>query len=193
MTMAQIKGTGMVNVIKGLKVQADDSLQQLPDSLRHYLKEQILVASWYPADDFIALLQYLCKILPPDALRSTPGTPPTQDPWEWMGRRCAAIDLVEIYSSMLQYGRPWRTLERFPRLWRLYFDTGRAEVAIAGDQAARVELSNFPFAVHENYCRHLAGYLFEAMHLAGAQGTEIDVLNTATATEPARWSIQWQG
>ncbi len=189
--MAQIKGTGMLNVIKGLKVQSEDALQELPESLERYLDEKILVASWYPAEDFLALLRFLCKILPAEALRSTPDEPPTDDPWEWIGRRVASIDLVEIYSSMIVYGRPWRTLERFPRLWRLYFDTGNAEVAIAGDREARVELREFPFAEKEDYCRHLAGYLFSAMRVAGARDVQVQVSNVAQGSAPACWSITW--
>ena len=189
--MAQIKGTGMLNVIKGLKVQSKDALGDLPEPLKRYLDEKILVASWYPADDFLALLRFLCKILPAEAMQVAPEETSTDDPWEWIGRRVASIDLVEIYSSMVVYGRPWRTLERFPRLWRLYFDTGHAEVAIAGDREARVELREFPFAEEDAYCRHLAGYLYSAMRVAGARDVQVRVSQVARGGDPACWSITW--
>lgn len=185
--MAKIKGTGMLNLLRGLKVQSPEALSDLPAPLRRYLDEKILVASWYPADDFMEILRYLCSILPVDVIRS-----PNKDPWEWFGRRCAAIDLVEIYSSMLQHGRPWRTLDRFPRLWRLYFDSGFAEVAIAGDTEARVEIRDFPYVEDAAYCRHLAGYLHTTLELAGAEDVRVEVLNEATSTQPARWSLSWQ-
>lgn len=184
--MAQIKGTGMLNVLKGLKVQPSESLRDLPPPLLHYLSDKILVASWYPAEDFMELLRFLCRILPSSAIKI-----PSKDSWEWFGNRCANIDLVEIYSSMLQYGRPWRTLDRFPRLWRLYFDTGTVDVAIAGDTEARVELKDFPHA-DEPYCRHLAGYFDGMLHLAGAQDIQAKVLNAGTSTQPARWSLSWK-
>ena len=178
--MAKIKGTGIVGVVRLLKERRDHVEALLGPGLREYLDRQVLVASWYPEADFIALLRVMVHFTPKKG----------GDSWRWLGAYCAQVDLVEVYSSMVQKGNVWGTLERLPRLWRLYHDSGRADVGMLRATEARVMVSDFSFA-DEDFCRFMAGYLHEMLHLAGAQDLVIRPLKLGGAKKVATWHARW--
>lgn len=55
MANPQVKGTGMVHVVKALRIRRDHVTPLLDGSLRRYLDEKILASSWYPTLDLLAL------------------------------------------------------------------------------------------------------------------------------------------
>ena len=175
--MAKIKGTGISTVLKLLKMQG---VSTLPEPLAHYFDRQILVASWYPEIDFLDLLQVLSL--------SAPST--EKDPWKWMGRAVAHVDLLQIYSFMVQKGSPWGTLQRLPRLWRLYHDSGRADVGLIEECRAHIQVADYAYA-DENFCRWMKGYVSEMLHIGGARNLSVKSLRTGTLDKPARWLAHW--
>lgn len=179
--MAKIKGTGILGAVRLLRERRDHAEPLLPDSLRHYLDRQILVASWYPEEDYYGLLHTMVHFTPKSG----------GDPWRWLGRESARVDLVEIYSSMVQKGDPWGTLQRLPRLWRLYHDSGKAEVGVAGPTRARVILESYPFASEEQG-RLMAGFLDEMLAQSGARGIQVRALKVGSAVKPAHWIADWK-
>ena len=176
--MANIKGTGIFTVLKLLKKRG---VQELPQGLSSYYEKQVLVASWYPEDDFIDLLQVLAHSAPAKE----------KDPWQWGGRAVAHMDLLQIYSFMVQKGSPLGTLQRLPRLWRLYHDSGRADVGILEDGRAQVQVADYAFA-DEYFCRWMKGYIAEMLHIGGARGINVRSLRTGSLDKPAQWLAQWQ-
>lgn len=176
-TVAKVKGTGMVHVVKALRVRRDHVAPLLPDPLRGYLQEKILSASWYPTADLMALLTTMVHFVPK-------GVP---EPWWWMGQQSANADLAEVYGAMVQRGNAWATLQRLPRLWRLYHDGGRMEVGVAGATKAQVMLYDFAFA-GEEFCTLINGYLDAMARLAG---TPSEVKTLQTGHRLARWLIAW--
>lgn len=179
--MANIKGTGILQVVTMLRERRDHAEPLLKEPLRPYLDRHVLVASWYPEPDFLDLLEAMSHLAPKAE---------AADPWGWLGRESAAVDLVEIYGSMVQKGSPWGTLQRLPRLWKLYHDSGRADVGVLGDAKAQVMVSDFAFATPE-FCRYLNGYLGEMLRLAGAEGVRVAPLHVGANGQPARWSASW--
>lgn len=175
--MAKIKGTGISTVVRLLHKQGADGW---PETLSQYDEGQVLVASWYPEQDFIALLRLLSQWSPAAE----------KDPWHWMGRAVAHVDLTQVYSSMVQKGSPWGTLQRLPRLWRLYHNSGRADVGILEDGKAHVQVADYAFA-DEEFCRWMKGYLSEMLHIGGASSVGVKSLRTGTLDKPARWLAQW--
>lgn len=178
--MGNVKGTGLVQVVKALRSRREASLEVLPERLHPYLDRQVLASSWYPEEDSFALLRALAT------QRAADG----DDVWEALGRASASDDLAGIYSSMVQRGNPWATLQRLPRLWRLYHDSGRLEVGVHGDKAARLELRDFPLA-DDDYCRLVSGYVAALLALAGAQEVEVRCLEPPAAGRPPRWDVRW--
>lgn len=176
--MAKVKGTGFLHVVKALRVRRDHVEPLLPERLRHYLEQKILVASWYPAEDLMGLLRTLVHFVPKG----------TADAWWWMGEQSARIDLVEVYSAMVQKGNAWATLQRLPRLWRLYHDSGKVEVGMAGSTRAQVILSEFSMA-EEDFSHLISGYMREVLRTAGSEGT-VKLLQSGNV-KGARWLVEW--
>lgn len=174
--MAKVKGTALTHVVEELRTRRDHVEALLPGPLRAYLEDRILAGSWYPEADFLALLKTMQHFVPKAAT----------DPFAWMGRCQAKKDLLEIYSVMVTKGNAWATLQRFPRLWRLYHDTGKAEVGIAGENKAQILLLEYGFATTE-HCRWLTGYLEEMLRQSGSEG-EVKLLQQGTS---ARWLASW--
>ncbi len=137
--MAKVKGTGMLARGQALRVRRNHVGALLPERLRHYLEEKILVASWYPAEDLLDLLRTLVHFVPKGIGNA----------WWWMGEQSAWVDLAEVYSAMVQKGNAWASLQRVPRLWRLYQDSGKVEVGVAGSTRAQVILTEYAFAEEE--------------------------------------------
>ncbi|MEM8993160.1 MAG: DUF2378 family protein [Acidobacteriota bacterium] len=178
--MAKIKGTGVVSVVRLLRDRRDHVEPILAADLRPYLDQQVLVASWYPESDFLGLLRAMAHFTPKSG----------GDSWLWLGGHCAQVDLVEVYASMVQRGNIWGTLERFPRLWRLYHDSGKADVGMVKAKEARVFVRDFAFA-DEDFCRFLSGYLDRMLQLAGAQKIEVRAMRLGGVGRAATWNVRW--
>lgn len=176
--MAKVKGTGILHVVKALRVRRNHVEPLLPERLRIYLDEKILVASWYPAEDLVALLRTLVHFVPKGITNA----------WWWMGEQSARTDLGEVYSAMIQKGNAWATLQRVPRLWRLYQDSGKLEVGVAGSTRAQVILTEFPLA-EEDLSTLISGYLREMLRIAGSEGT-VKLLHSSGA-KGSRWLVEW--
>lgn len=178
--MAKIKGTGIVGVVRLLRERRDHVEPLLGVDLRPYLDQQVLVASWYPEADFLSLLRAMAHFTPRSG----------GDSWLWLGGHCAQVDLIEVYSSMVQRGNVWGTLERLPRLWRLYHDTGRADVGMLKSSEARIFVTDFAFA-GEDFCRFMSGYLHRMLQLSGAQGIGVRAMKLGGVGKAATWQVRW--
>ena len=176
--MAKIKGTGISTVVRLLREHHRSPV--LPDPLQQYFDQRVLVASWYPEEDFLALLQVL--------VQSAPSA--EKEPWRWMGRSVANIDLTQVYSTMVQKGSPIGTLQRLPRLWRLYHDSGRADVGLIDEGRAQIQVADYGYA-DESFCQWMKGYLGEMLRIGGARKSVVKSLRTGTLDKPARWLAQW--
>lgn len=177
--MAKIKGTAISTVVRLLKEQG--SLAEIPEPLKPYLEERVLVASWYPEEDFLSLLRALAQSRPSAE----------KDSWLWMGRSMAHVDLLQIYSSMVQKGSPMGTLQRLPRLWRLYHNSGRADVGQLDPSRAQIQVADYAYA-DEDFCRWMKGYIAEMLKIGGARSVQVKSLRTGTLDKPARWLAQWR-
>src|SRR5262245_21966174 len=62
--MGKIKGSVVLSAVKVLRMQKDDAKKALEPALHHYLQERIVVAAWYPEDDFLALVVACSTIYP---------------------------------------------------------------------------------------------------------------------------------
>src|SRR5258708_35757850 len=62
--MGKTKGSAVLNAVKLLRARKDDAARLVPPALRHYLEERVVVASWYPEADLIALIVTCAALLP---------------------------------------------------------------------------------------------------------------------------------
>ena len=179
--MSNIKGIALINLVKALRAQRDALSTTLPEHLATYLDSRILVSRWYPQDHFLGLAEILVELLP-DSLG---------DPWEWIGRQGASNDFGDTYSMMIRPGDPLETLQRYPRVWRLYHDAGRLDIAITGNTSARVEVFGTQLVTRPEFCRIQGGHLAGMLDMVGAEGVSIENLRIAEGHDPAAWAVRW--
>lgn len=178
----KVKGSCLISVVKELRERRDHSEPLVDADLRLYFDELLLVTKWYPEAHYRGLLQALSHFAPKLE----------RDPWRWLGRKSAGVDLVEIYYSMVDRSDPWATLERLPRLWKLFHDSGTADVGFKGQTRAQVLITDYVW-LDERFGSFQAGYLEEMLRLSGATGIQVRVLDPGrVGTRPAQWQATWK-
>lgn len=176
----KVKGLAVLNLVAALRNAVEDPAQKVPEELLPYLEERILVSTWYPEKHHFHLMEILAEEL------KIPG----KDVWVFLGRKNAEIDLEGIYSAMVMRGNPRATLERFPRIWRLYRDRGRPEVVSSSATEGVVEIADYPFA-GSTMARLVKGYLEEALELAGGKDVQVEIEAEGGDDEPMCWRARW--
>lgn len=176
----QVKGSIFAKVVKGLRARREEAEQRLPGELRRYLDQQILEVSWFPEEDYLALMRVLLGLLPD----------PGMDIWEWVGRDAAERDFESTYRLLIKKGSPARSLDSFPVLWKLRHDTGRTKVEQQETGRAVVELFDYALEAEEIF-RSIQGTLWQTLHQAGA--TDIEIERTLDTKERhCRWELRWR-
>jgi len=62
--VGKTKGTVVLKAVKVLRSRKDEARAHLSESLHHYLEDRIMVASWYPEEDFFGLLCGCAALFP---------------------------------------------------------------------------------------------------------------------------------
>lgn len=151
----------------------------LPPELHHYLEARILVASWYPESDFLALLKAQAQIL---------GGPSVL---EQMGEVGARFDLTGLYKNLVRPSDPAGTLKNGAGLWRNYHDSGQMAMTSPGPRSVRVELRDYPI-VDGDLCRLNTGYFAEGMRIAGGSDVEVRHVACTSRGDPfCAWEASW--
>lgn len=160
----QIRGVALLGALRALRHYRDDALRRLDPSLHHYLVDKVLINGWYPETDLLALLEVVA------ALRALP----EEDVWQWMGERMAQTDLGGIFAFAMTPTEPTELLERLPTLWSLYRSAGGLHGEATGERTARIEVRDYPL-ISDTFCRLMAGYLAEALRVAGGQQVAVEL------------------
>ncbi len=179
--MAKAKGTALINAVKALRALREEARRVLPEHLHWYLNQRILLSSWYPEEDFVQLLRALARLIPDTGM----------DPYEYMGRFVARVDLAGVYAHLIRKGDPVTTLRRTSVIWGLYHDTGKEEVVDAGENHIVTQISGFEHPSRES-CGTVRGWNAELAVMAGAKNVKIVhsecVLDGASA---CRFEMSW--
>ena len=145
-----------------------------------YLETQVLVSGWYPDEDFMALLQAMARLVP---------EPEGMDVWEWIGRFGAKTDMQDIHALLVKKGDVEETLQRFPRMWGLYHDSGDVHVDTRAGQA-RLDIRH-PLIAYPEFCRLQTGHLAELITIAGAKAPRVRTVQRSPSRLAACWSLSW--
>ena len=150
--VAKTKGTVVLKAVKVLRSRKQESLAHLPKSLHHYLEDRIVVASWYPEDDFFQLLCATAALYPGgDAAFEMLGAATAQDHFEGM-----YTDIVKRDAA-----------SRARIMWKTQHDTGEMVLLEETPSSATYELRDWTPA-SPRYCRVVGGYYTELHRLDGA-------------------------
>lgn len=152
------KGTMMLPIVKGMRVNRSAVEPLLPEHLHKYLETHILPTEWYPADDQQELFQVLGRAL-------------GVADFERFGMVMASEQLTGFYRAFLVAGDGERSLRGMSQLWRMNYDTGVMSV-VTTPGAARIELEDFPYVAEPN-CEVLSGYMRRLLELTGMRAIEV--------------------
>jgi hypothetical protein len=146
----------MQPLVKGLRANAKDALHRVPEELRHYLEERILVSNWYPEEDHLALLRIFGKAT---------GLGP-EGSYIPFGHFLAQFELGGVYRGSLHVGNLDRTFRAFVKLWPQNHDTGTLEFT-PKRRGYTLTLTGYALVAHE-ICDIVTGYMDEAVRMVGA-------------------------
>ena len=177
--MPRAKGTVVIGLVKALRKHKDRSREVLPERLHHYLAERIVVASWYPLEDYVALLRAVGKVI-----GNKDGTTYIE-----MGREAARDHMEGTYSRLK------KTVNRqaaFTLLSSMY-DTGEMRVLERAPGRALLEWTGFAIPARE-VCETFTGYQAQRMEMQGFE--DVTVRHTrcrAEGSAACRWELAWKG
>jgi len=182
--MAEIKGTGLIQVLRALQGNRAVAETLIPIQLHGYFTQRVLASSWYPEADWAVLVMALGKMIAPQI---------EGDVWEYLGAQGAANDFNGIYASLVRKGDPWGSFGTAQKIWRLYRDTGRVEVKRDGPHKAQIFLYDYPFARPE-ICGTLTGYFRTLAEVSGATEVHVRLVRAQPpALGPSEWAIRFKG
>lgn len=185
--MARIKGTAMLNSVKFLRANfKEQALKLLPPEQHKYLNGRILVSTWYPEEDNLAIMRVLARIMKENVKDVG------DDVYAYMGHYVAQADFSTFYSNLVRPDDPEETLRRAPVAWRMYHDSGSFSVSIQGPGRARAELSDYGMSSKE-MCSLLKGFHERMLIMAGAQevsSKEVNCRNRGDRT--CVWEMRWK-
>ena len=179
--MASAKGSSLVGSVKWLRQHRAAALRALPARHHHYLEKHVQLASWYPEEDLLELIQAVAKTLPAAG----------GDSFEQMGRASAREQLAGVYRHLLEAGDKVNLPRRGLVLWQSQHDSGRLSMTIEGPSSARVEIFDFALPSRE-LCAILRGYIAEMFVMADLKGLDVEEsCCRLDGADRCAWRVRW--
>jgi hypothetical protein len=176
--MPNAKGTVVVEAVKALVSHGERAIAMLPAKLEPYLKQRIVLASWYPLEDHAEILRTLMKAAGGGRV----------NPCEKMGRDAARAHMEGTYS---RFSKTADRKAAFTLLSSMY-DSGEMRVVEREAGRAVMELVGFAMPTRE-ICDTFTGYQAERMALLGFE--DIQVRHTKCRVIGAVsciWELSWK-
>jgi hypothetical protein len=178
---ARIKGSFLIPIVKALKQRRAEAQPLLREDLHHYLSDRLLTASWYPEADHVELRHVLGSLLAPHIPKV----------WVFLGATAARLYGQRLYRDMVVDGSPKKTLQSFPAFWSLGHSSGQLSATLERDNAAYIEMVDYPAASAET-CGTIEGFYSEILKMAGALELTIAKRSClAAGARSCRWDIVW--
>jgi hypothetical protein len=178
--VASVKGSNVLSAVKMLRANRERALTLLAPQYHRYLHERIVVASWYPESDQLALLRAVAALLPQ-----------APDPYLMMGRIAARGDLSSMYSFVVREELK-DTLRSATTLWQTFHDTGSLTITVEAPGRALAVVRDYAAASRE-MCRVIGGYVAEVVTVAGARDvatTKLSCVHEGAAQ--CSWRLVWR-
>jgi hypothetical protein len=176
--MAKAKGTVVVEAVKMLRNQRDRAHGALPERLRRYLDDKIVLASWYPLEDYIELLRVLARV----------GGTGRENPCEQMGRDAARSHMQGTYSRLNKSADRKAAMT----LASSMYDSGELKVVERSSGRAVMEMVGFAQPARE-ICETFTGYQSERMILLGFEDVAVKHTRCRALGAPnCFWELTWK-
>ena len=177
--LSNAKGTVVIEAVKALLAHRDRALPLLGEKLAHYLDDRIVLASWYPVEDYTGILRVMARVSPPGPISAC----------EKMGRDAARSHMSGTYSRLAKSSDRKAAVT----LSSSMYDSGEMKVVEREAGHAVWELSGFATPSRE-ICETFTGYQAERMLLMGFE--DVSVRHTrcrATGAANCLWDLTWKG
>jgi hypothetical protein len=185
MSKGKIKGTIMIEVVKFLRTHKEQARTEVPPHLQHYLSSRILSTSWFPEEDYLALMGVVVRLRP----RTDEDKGLT--PWEAAARVSSMAFFEGPYKALVRKGDPGRTLSNLTALWRLRHDSGEFKVDLLGPNEARLELRDYALGAGEP-CSLVQGTLWGFLYYSDAKNPKVEhQLCRARGDATCEWRATW--
>ncbi len=180
--MGNAKGINLVEMVKFLRVRRAEALELLPESLHHYLDENINVASWYPEADMIGLVRVLAKFIPET----------DEEPLVLIGRINARQHVDEGPYKHLFDNAELATLPLCAvALWKSMHDSGTFRVVL-GKGEATAEVSGYDDPSPE-MCLMIRPYIEELFRASGIEKVKVEKRACCLEGDSAcRYHVDWE-
>jgi len=176
--VANAKGTVVAGLVKMIQDKPDLARKLLPPNLHKYFDTRVVLAAWYPLDEYLALLRISIKLV----------DNPPRDFYEEMGRASAREQMSGIYARLRDnIGR-----KASNTLLTSMYDSGQMNVIERSPGRAVLEWVNFAIPSRE-LCATFTGYQSERMTLQGL--AEVRVRHPVCRAEGGsvcRWEMDWK-
>jgi hypothetical protein len=177
--MANAKGTVVVGLVKLLRKNKERAREVLPPKLAHYLQERIVLASWYPLEDYIELTRAAAKVIPKAGANV----------FEMMGRVSAREHMEGTYSRL----KKSVNRQAAHTLLSSLYDTGEMTVVKREPGHAVIDFARFAIPTRE-ICENFTGYHAERMTIQGFQDIRVTHISCrAQGGKACVWDITWKG
>jgi hypothetical protein len=177
--VARAKGTVLLTLVKTMRANSERSRPLLPPTLHHYLEERIVLAAWYPLEDYLVMLKLLPKLFP-----EAPS-----DFYVQIGRGSAKEQMSGVYGRLAHE----KSRKATATLLAAMFDTGEMKVVERGAGRAVTDWVGFATPSRE-LCAIFTGYQMERMTLQGFD--DVVARHTRCRAEGGsvcRWELTWKG
>jgi hypothetical protein len=177
--VANAKGAALIGLVKFLRKNRDAALELLPAAQQHYLEQDIRLSSWYPEDDFVALIRACGRLVPGEFDTAV----------EHMGL-VGAHAHAEVYGDLLRSGV--KSNASVFALWSAQHDTGELRGVFESPTSVRVELVDFA-APSREVCLLAMGYLRGGFQLNGFEVVAIEKRACAAqGADRCLWRVSWK-
>jgi len=177
--VANAKGAALIGLVKFLRKNRDAAAELLPAAQQHYLEQDIRLSSWYPEEDFVALIRACANLVPGDSDAAI----------EHMGIAGAHAH-AEVYGDLLR--RSVKSNSSVFALWSSQHDTGELRGIWESPTSARVELVDFAAPARE-ICLLALGYLRGGFQLNGFEDVSIEKRACAAlGADRCLWRVTWK-
>jgi hypothetical protein len=172
------KGTVLIEAVKALLPHRERAAALLPPKLAGYLDQRIVLASWYPLEDYAELLKTVMRVVVGGRV----------NPCEKMGRDAARAHMEGTYS---RFNKSADRKAAFTLMSSMY-DSGEMRVVEREAGRAVMELLNFALPTRE-ICDTFTGYQFERMTLLGFEDITVKHTKCRVIGSPScMWELTWK-
>jgi hypothetical protein len=106
-----------------------------------------------------------------------------------VGRLNARESLTGLYRLFIRIPSIEFVIGRVAKLWRVYQDTGDANVEEYDGKSLQFVVRNFP-DLREDFREYLMGYIFSVGELSGLK--EVRVTHCADDPQAWKWKMEWK-